>query len=99
MGDSARAHALFRCIQEALTNAVKHARADHVWVDVTTEAERTVAVIRDDGKGCAHMLPGFGLEGLRSRLSEVGGEARFETSAGRGFVVRAWVPVAKEPSS
>jgi signal transduction histidine kinase len=92
MGNAARAHALFRCVQEALTNAVKHAEATHVWVDVTTESDRTVAVIRDDGRGCSNVEPGFGLDGVRSRMSEVGGEADFETGAGRGFVVRAWVP-------
>jgi signal transduction histidine kinase len=92
VGDAARAHALFRCIQEALTNAVRHAGAAHVWVDVKTESDRTVAVVRDDGRGCSKLEPGFGLEGIRSRLSEAGGEAEFETGAGRGFVVRAWVP-------
>jgi signal transduction histidine kinase len=92
MADAGRAHALFRCVQEALTNAVRHAGADHVWVDVKTESDRTVAVVRDDGRGCSSIEAGFGLEGIRSRMSEVGGEAEFETGAGRGFVVRAWVP-------
>jgi signal transduction histidine kinase len=92
--DAACKHALFRCVQESLTNALKHAGATRVWVEVTTEAARTVVVVGDDGKGCARVEPGFGLETMRSRMSEVGGEAEFESAPGQGFVLRAWVPAS-----
>lgn len=52
--DPAHAHALFRCIQEAITNMIKHARSHRLWIEFGHDAERITLQIRDDGQGAAH---------------------------------------------
>ena len=91
--DPARAHVLFRAVQEGLTNAIKHARAKTIHVTVTRDETTATAIIRDDGVGAGSTSSGSGLEGLRERVADVGGEVDVETHEGRGFSLRVKVPV------
>jgi signal transduction histidine kinase len=67
--------AVYRLIQEALTNVAKHARADSVRVTVRREGERIAIEIADDGQGfdTAGATDGFGLAGMRERVTLAGG--------------------------
>ncbi len=88
--DPASAHALFRCAQEALTNAVRHAGAETVHV---TLAERDGAIeleVRDDGRGGAEVTAGHGLTGLRERALALGGSVAITTRD--GFALRVRLP-------
>jgi signal transduction histidine kinase len=67
------AHALLRCVQEAVTNCVRHARARHLGIDVRTDGALVVVRIEDDGQGQPKLKPGNGLTGMRERLAELGG--------------------------
>jgi signal transduction histidine kinase len=82
--DQETGHAVFRCVQEAITNAVKHAGAKNVWVDLGPER----VTVRDDGVGTSAVHSGNGLNGIRSRIEQLGGTARFESVPGQGFAVR-----------
>ena len=84
--------ALLRCVQEALTNAARHADARRVTVRVQREDDRVRVRIADDGRGSVALVPGHGLAGMRERFATLGGEVRFETAPGRGFVVDASLP-------
>lgn len=90
--DPAQAHALFRCVQEAVTNARKHARARHLWIELVREEAGVVLRARDDGKGAAEVIPGNGLRGMRERLVELGGRLEVESRPGDGFLLQVWVP-------
>jgi signal transduction histidine kinase len=90
----AQADALFHCVQEALTNAVRHADAANVWVQLAGARDGVEVRVRDDGRGARTVAPGHGLQGMRERLEEVGGTLQLETLLDRGFEVRAWVPLA-----
>jgi signal transduction histidine kinase len=85
-------HAVFRCVQEAITNSVKHASARQVWVDITSSRERVDIRIRDDGRGVRVLRLGHGLQGIQERASQVGGEVEFTSQPGRGFEVHMSVP-------
>jgi signal transduction histidine kinase len=89
---------LFRVVQEALTNVVKHARAQHVSVILQARAGRVVVMIEDDGRGFAgkgtQSGDGIGLLGMRERIALVGGRLEVETSAGGGTRIVVEVPVA-----
>ncbi len=95
--DPLRAHALYRCAQEGLTNAVRHAGAETVSMSLRREGAALVLEVSDDGHGARGIAAGAGLSGLRERLEEVGGRLDTASPAGGGFVLRAVVP-ARAPS-
>jgi signal transduction histidine kinase len=83
--------ALVRCTQEVLTNTLRHAEADNLWIEVRRGADGgTVLRTRDDGRGAATLELGNGLTGIRERLEELGGTASFEHRG--GFRITATVP-------
>jgi signal transduction histidine kinase len=90
--DPACAHAVFRCAQEAITNAVRHAEARHVWIDLAPTDDGIELHVRDDGRGSHSIIVGNGLRGMRERVEEIGGRLDLSTQPGAGFGVRARIP-------
>jgi signal transduction histidine kinase len=87
---------LYRIVQEALANIVKHADATHVSIIVTRKETSVAAVVEDDGKGFDKTESGdgtLGLVGMRERLALVGGRLAIESSKGSGTTVAAEVPI------
>lgn len=91
--DEARALTIVRCIQEVLTNTLRHADADHLTINVVIDEAGVRLNARDDGRGTGQLVPGNGLNGLRERIEQLGGEVALQTAAGHGFTVIARVPV------
>lgn len=88
-----QAHALMRCAQEAVTNAVKHAEASNLWLQVAPDGEGVRLVARNDGKARdTASSPGSGLLGMRERVECLGGKLAVRTGADFGFTVEAWLP-------
>jgi signal transduction histidine kinase len=92
---------VYRLVQEALTNAVRHAGASHVGIRVTEDERFLHVAVSDDGSGFdpAAEAAGFGLLGMRERVALAAGEFAIETGPG-GTTVRARLPVrprAAEP--
>lgn len=90
--------ALFRVLQEALTNVSQHAEAKSVAVSLQHDDELALT-IRDTGKGFdpqhhAGASAGFGLIIMRERMRAVGGKFSVESAPGRGTTVRACVPIS-----
>jgi signal transduction histidine kinase len=86
--------ALYRIVQEALTNTVKHAKARNVWIHAWRENLVVFCSIRDDGAGFdsqrAQFAPGkkgLGLIAMQERVSALGGTLRIESRSGRGTEV------------
>ncbi len=98
VSDAACAHVALRCIQEAITNTVKHARAKNVRVALSREGGDLMITIEDDGKGADDIQIGNGLRGMRERIEELGGDLDVESVAGRGTMVRARLPVSEGAS-
>jgi signal transduction histidine kinase len=88
-----QAHALMRCAQEAVTNAVKHAEASNLWLEVTPDGEGVRLLARNDGKAKpAASAPGSGLRGMRERVEQLGGRLAVRKGGDFGFTVDAWLP-------
>ena len=88
-----QAHALVRCAQEAVTNAVRHAQASNLWLEVTTDNDGVRLVARNDGKLRPRKSPpGSGLVGMRERIECLGGRLAVRTGVQSGFTVDAWLP-------
>jgi len=87
--------ALYRIVQEALTNIVKHAQANSVSIVLTRNSRAVTAVIEDDGRG---FTPdgggeGLGLLGMGERLALLGGKLKIESCPGAGTTIVAEVPL------
>ena len=88
-----QAHALMRCAQEAVTNAVRHAQASNLWLQVSSEGEGVRLVARNDGDARpAAAAPGSGLLGMRERVESLGGKLAVRAGGDFGFTVDAWLP-------
>jgi len=88
--------ALYRIIQEALTNVVKHAQASRVSIVLSRRANTVTAVFEDDGRGFAvddTREDGLGLLGMKERLSLLDGRLQIESSEKGGTTLVAEVPV------
>jgi signal transduction histidine kinase len=92
--------ALFRALQEALSNVRRHAAAGSVEVALTVDRSGLRLVVRDDGRGppdTPERLEGaghMGLAGMRERISALGGSVRFAGARGTGASLEVLVPVA-----
>jgi signal transduction histidine kinase len=87
--------AVYRIVQEALTNASKHGRARQAFVEIV-ERDRTISLtVRDDGQGFdpARKTPGFGMHGMRERAELLDGVLTVESAPGRGATVIGSLPV------
>jgi signal transduction histidine kinase len=89
------ATALYRIVQESLTNVVKHAHASHVSILLTRKNGSVVAVIEDDGNGfdLAEVRDGFGIEGMRERVALLDGRLRIESARGAGTTLVVEIPL------
>jgi PAS domain S-box-containing protein len=88
--------ALYRIVQEALTNVARHAQASRVGVLLECRGERLVVIVEDDGLGCdpqAALQSGrLGLLGIRERAEMLGGSLEMESSPGAGTTLFVEVP-------
>jgi signal transduction histidine kinase len=93
MTDPRRAQVLLRCAQEMITNSVRHASAQNLWLSLVQNVNGVALTARDDGQGVSEVEAGNGLKGMAERLRLLGGELKIETSPGDGFSLQAWIPV------
>jgi len=98
--DAKAEQALYRAMQEALSNAVRHADAKHVWIELTEaagDAGGVVLVVRDDGPGfpddaASRLRSRGGLAGIRERVTALGGHFHIGTHDEGGARLRVTVP-------
>jgi signal transduction histidine kinase len=94
--------ACFRVAQEAITNAIRHARAVTVVVELQAEPDCVRLLVQDDGVGFdkeamqerAARGESIGLLSMNERVSLLGGELKVNSTPGRGTQIRAWFPLA-----
>jgi signal transduction histidine kinase len=94
------ATATFRIFQEALTNAVRHARATIVEARLRTQQSRLTLSVYDNGTGIAEGridTPSLGLLGMRERTRSVGGLIRIKSRPSRGTIVALRLPLRASP--
>ena len=86
---------VYRVVQEALTNCVRHADARNVALDVNTIGDELVLSVRDDGVGLnpSHRGRGLGLIGIEERVKELHGNAVISPGGTRGSVVAVSLPL------
>jgi signal transduction histidine kinase len=96
--DPRRAQVLLRCAQEIITNTVRHAGASNLWLAFERTGDGRLAIhARDDGRGSTQLKQGNGLNGMRERLSQFGGQLDIVTARDQGFALDAWLPQGGTP--
>jgi signal transduction histidine kinase len=97
--------AVYRIVQEALTNVLRHAAASHVTLRISADGHGMQVKVADDGTGStppplggtgasSDRTGGHGIEGMRERALALGGHLDAGPLPGRGFAVTAYLPVA-----
>jgi len=87
-----RALVLLRCVQEMITNSVRHAQAGNLWIRLSMTRDGLAMSARDDGIGADKVAVGNGLSGMAERLKQLGGKLEIESEPGAGFALHAWLP-------
>ena len=90
------AETIVRCAQEAITNALKHGGARHVWVSVAQEEDRLTLTVRDNGSGGPSDQPGHGLRGMSERAESLGGTLRIVAPPRTGWELRLELPAGAQ---
>lgn len=93
--------ALYRIVQEALTNIAKHAKATHITIDLVEEGHQALAHIEDNGRGfeAATLLKtptnerGLGLVGMRERAALLDGSVEIASTKGQGTTIDVTIPL------
>ncbi len=97
--DHERSMAVFRILQESLTNVARHANATNVAVNLTEADDSLLLEVRDNGRGITpsemEKTKSFGILGMQERALLLGGEINIQGSAGQGTMVSLRVPLAQ----
>jgi signal transduction histidine kinase len=84
--------ALFRLCQEALTNALRHGKADQIDIVMNFTESRVKVLITDNGVGCRKIVKGYGLTGMEERITGLGGTIHYGSDGESGFNIFVELP-------
>ncbi|ARU58121.1 integral membrane sensor-containing signal transduction histidine kinase [Oleiphilus messinensis] len=90
--DQHKSEQLLCCIQEGITNVLKHSNADKVWIRLFHAGEMLVAEVVDNGSLAQSVNSGNGLTGMQERLALIEGNASYEVKQDRGFKLQLTIP-------
>ncbi len=94
--------AIFRIVQESLTNIARHAQATHAMVELMDRGEDLLLTIADDGCGMPAEMTGerktYGMLGMRERVNMIGGHIAIDSAPGRGTHIEVSIPKNWQPA-
>ena len=94
-----QATAVLRCVQEGITNAVRHGAARNIWVMLRETESDVELTVRDDGVGGIDYQAGHGLRGIEERMATLGGHLSVEPSMSKGWTLEMRFPRLLAPLS
>ncbi len=89
---------LYRLVQEALANAFRHGKAQHVDIRLIETGGEVIVTVQDDGIGATEIKEGIGFLGMRERLSQVGGNVAYDNLP-NGFKLMVHIPVPRQKAT
>lgn len=91
--DEDEENAIYRVVQEGITNAMRHGHAKEIWITMKRENQDILIQIKDNGIGCKEMKNGFGTKHMKERIKMLSGVVTFDGSD--GFIVNARIPIRR----
>ena len=91
--DEDEENAIYRVVQEGITNAIRHGHAREIWITIKRENQDILIQIKDNGIGCEEMKNGFGTKHMKERIRMLNGAVTFDGS--NGFIVNARIPIRR----
>lgn len=91
--DEDEENAIYRVVQEGITNAIRHGHAREIWITIKKENQDILIQIRDNGIGCKEIKNGFGTKHMKERIRMLSGVVTFDGSD--GFIVNARIPIRR----
>ena len=88
---------LYRCLQESLTNAVRHGKASNISVQLHFDDQQLRLQIEDNGIGMKEIQFGFGLSGMKERLEQVQGTLSVQSNVEQGTLIVCNIPLQTKP--
>ena len=85
--------AIYRVVQEGITNAIRHGRASKIYITLKQEYGSVLLKIKDNGTGCDEIKEGFGTKHILERIHMLNGDVVFISKAGEGFTIEATIPI------
>lgn len=76
---------IYNLIKEAITNSIKHGKADQINIDIKLDANNVNINIKDNGIGCSKLVKGNGLLGIENRIHKINGNVSYNSMKNRGF--------------
>ncbi|MCC2618044.1 histidine kinase [Aestuariibacter halophilus] len=89
IADVSEAEAVLRCVQEGITNCLRHSSARHLWITMNQDGKQTRLALQDDGGTTKSVVMGNGLTGMKERFRALGGDIRWLQND-RGFRVEGF---------
>jgi len=89
--DEDEENALYRIIQEGLTNAIRHGKPTKIWITLEKEGSELTLIMKDNGVGAKEIVNGFGTRHIMERVEILHGTVSFDGS--EGFVIDARIPI------
>lgn len=83
--------AIYRVVQEGITNAVRHGHASRIMVSILKKDNILTLIIQDNGSGCQEMSSGFGLKHIKERIQMLNGTVRYDGT--NGFTITVTIPI------
>lgn len=87
---------LIRCLQESLTNAKRHGKANQIYVELMFKEDAVTLEVEDNGIGSENMTLGFGISTMKDRLASMQGLLSIQSSQTNGTKIMCTIPLAKE---
>ncbi|MFC3746104.1 sensor histidine kinase [Paenibacillus sp. GCM10012306] len=90
--DSDIKHCIYKTVQEAITNGIKHGEATYFSIDIHKNMDQISLLIHNNGAKCTEIIKSNGIQGIENRITALGGTVSFYCSQAPGFNVEASIP-------
>jgi signal transduction histidine kinase len=87
---------IYKSIRECITNSIKYAKANNLWISVKVFEREVNFCVKDDGIGTSGIKKSFGIQGIEERLQSINGSCTFKSDIGQGFSFEARINIEKE---